>query len=368
MNTDLAPIHPEFRLNGTQCNREELKEVAYSLIKEGEQFEQRIGDFLLDWLSDEDIILVTTSGATGVPKRIFLNKEHMVNSARATGDFLNLKEGNSALLCLPADYIAGKMMLVRAMVLGLKLDFVEPGSEPLWRTIDPYDITAMVPMQVQNSLKKLQLFGTILIGGAPLSATLQETVQQTSTRVFETYGMTETCSHVALKAINPAAGAVKGESGKPFKALPGITFSRNDKGCLVVQAPEVNQPSLETHDLVELLNDKEFIWLGRSDNVVNSGGVKLVPETIEEKLKSVINETFILGGIPDDSLGEQLVMVLETNELREDIKQELQAVESLEKYEYPKQIFIKEQFPRTENGKIKRKELLNLVISDSASS
>ena len=174
--------------------------------------------------------------------------------------------------------------------------------------------------------------------------------------------MTETCSHVAVKALNQAAGAVADESGNSFKALSGITFSSNDEGCLVVEAPEVNQSRLETHDLVELLNDKEFIWLGRSDNVVNSGGVKLVPETIEEKLKSVIDETFILGGIPDEHLGEQLVIVLETKELREDIKLKLQAVKSLEKYEYPKQIFIKEQFPRTENGKIKRKELLNSVI------
>ena len=368
MNTEIAPLHPAFRLNGIQYNKEELKEVAYSLIKEGEPFEQRIGDFLLDWLSDEDTIMVTTSGSTGLPKRIFLRKEQMVNSAKATGEVLSLREGNSALLCLPADYIAGKMMLVRAMVLGLEIDFVEPSSEPLWRTIDPYHITAMVPMQLQNSLKKLELFRTILIGGAPVSTTLYDAVQQTSAQVFETYGMTETCSHVALKAINAAAGAVKGDSGNTFKALPGITFAKNKMGCLVVQAPEVSRDPLETNDLVELLSDKEFIWLGRYDNVVNSGGVKLIPETIEEKLKSAVNETFILGGIPDERLGEQLVMVVEAKELPEDLQQRLKALESLEKYEHPKQIFAREEFPKTENGKIKRKELLDLVVSDKPSS
>ncbi|MBT8178404.1 MAG: AMP-binding protein [Eudoraea sp.] len=365
MNTEIAPLHHAFRLNGMQYNYEDLKEVAYSLIKEGEPFERRIGDFLLDWLSDEDTILVTTSGATGVPKRIFLKKEHMVNSARATGEVLSLREGNSALLCLPADYIAGKMMLVRAMVLGLEIDFVEPSSEPLWRTIDPYDLMAMVPMQVQNSLKKLDLFGTILIGGAPVSGTLHDALQQTTARVFETYGMTETCSHVALKALNPAAGAVEGAVGNAFKALPGITFSKNAKGCLVLQAPEVTREPLETNDLVELLNDKEFIWLGRYDNVVNSGGVKLMPETIEEKLKHVINETFILGGIPDAELGECLVMVVEARELPKDLEKKLQALKTLEKYEFPKHIFVREKFPKTENGKIKRKELLDLVVSDS---
>ena len=368
MKTELAPIHPAFRLNRIHYSREELKEVAYSLIKEGETYEQHIGDFLLDWLSDEDTILVTTSGATGVPKRIFLRKEHMVNSAIATGEFLGLKEGNSALLCLPANFIAGKMMLVRALTLGLEIDFAEPSSEPLWRTIDNYDFTAMVPMQVQNSLKKLELFGTLLIGGAPVSHSLHEVLQQTSARVFETYGMTETCSHVALRAINPAAGAVDNTSGRSFKALPEIVFSRNDKGCLVIQAPEITRAPLETNDLVDLINKEEFIWQGRYDNVVNSGGVKLMPETIEEKLRAAIEETFILGGIPDEQLGEQLVMVVEAEELPKDLKQRLLALESLEKYEHPKKIFVREQFPKTGNGKIKRKELLKLVMSDSATS
>ena len=368
MNTETAPLHHAFRLNGIHYSKEELKEVAYSLIKEGEPFEHRIGDFLLDWLSDEDVILVTTSGATGLPKRIFLRKEHMVNSARATGEVLSLKEGDSALLCLPGDYIAGKMMLVRAMVLGLEIDYVEPSSEPLWRTIDPYDITAMVPMQVQNSLKKLDLFGTILIGGAPVSVGLHEAIQQTTAQVFETYGMTETCSHVALKAINPVAGAVKSASGNVFRALPGITFSKNDKGCLVVQAPELTRAPVETNDLVELLDDKEFIWLGRHDHVVNSGGVKLIPETIEEKLKHLIKEPFILGGIPDTALGHCLVLVVEAKELPKDLEKQLQDLKTLEKYEYPKHIFVWEKFPKTENGKIKRKELLELVVSDTPSS
>ena len=364
MNTEIAPIHPKFRLNGIHYERDELKEVAYSLIKEGEPFEQRIGDFLFDWLSDEDMILVTTSGSTGVPKRIFLSKEHMVNSARATGEMLGLEEGNSALLCLPAEFIAGKMMLVRAMVLGLTLDFVEPSSEPLWRTIDDYDLTAMVPMQLQRSLKKLELFGTILIGGAPVSPDLHNAVQKTSARVFETYGMTETCSHVALKELNAAAGAKEGVSQNPFRALPEVKFSRNEQGCLVVHAPEVARGPIETKDLVELLNDWEFIWQGRYDHIVNSGGVKLMPETIEEKLKPVIAETFILGGIPDKDLGECLVLVVEAEALPEDFKQKIQGLKTLDKFEYPKHIFVREEFPRTANGKIRRRELLQQVITD----
>ncbi|MDX1314562.1 MAG: O-succinylbenzoic acid--CoA ligase, partial [Eudoraea sp.] len=169
MNNETPLLHPAFRLNGIQYSHEALKDVAYSLIKEGEPFEQQIGDFILDWILDTDTILVTTSGATGIPKRIFLKKEHMANSARATGEFLNLKEGDSALLCLPAEYIAGKMMLVRAMVLGLEIDFEEPTSDPLWKSLKSYDLVAMVPMQVQNVLSRLDRVGTLLIGGAPVS-------------------------------------------------------------------------------------------------------------------------------------------------------------------------------------------------------
>jgi O-succinylbenzoic acid--CoA ligase len=362
MNKEGPIIHPAFRLNGIDYSLEALKDVAYSLIKEGEPFEQQMGDFLLDWLLDQDTILVTTSGSTGKPKRVFLKKEHMANSARASGEFLNLNEGYSALLCLPAGYIAGKMMLVRAMVLGLEIDFVEPASDPLWKSLKSYDFAAMVPMQVQSSLSKLDRFGTLLVGGAPVSDSLRASLETSKCRVFETYGMTETSSHVALRKLNHFEDS-EADKGNPFKALPSVSFSTDDRNCLVIQAPDVGQPELVTNDLVELLGETEFHWLGRYDNMVNSGGVKLIPELIEEKLKAAITEPFILTGTPDKKLGQALTLVLETEQLPENIEALLDGVTALEKYECPRRIVNLSKFPLTENGKIKRGEVLDEVLT-----
>ncbi|MBT8320864.1 MAG: AMP-binding protein [Eudoraea sp.] len=362
MNNEGPIIHPAFRLNGIQYSIEALIDVAYSLIKEGEPFEQQMGDFLLDWLLDKDTILVTTSGSTGIPKRVFLKKEHMANSARASGEFLNLKEGDTSLLCLPAGYIAGKMMLVRAMVLGLEIDFEEPASDPLWRSLKSYDFVAMVPMQVQNSLSKLDRIGTLLVGGAPVSDSLRASLETTNCQVFESYGMTETCSHVALRQLNHLA-TTEADKGNPFKALPGISFSKDERGCLVIEAPDICQTEQVTNDLVELINEHEFQWLGRYDLIVNSGGVKLIPEQIEEKLKAAIAEPFILTGIPDEKLGHALTLVLEAEEVPGNIEERLGSVTGLEKYEHPKRIVNLSHFPLTENGKIKRGEVLRQVLS-----
>ena len=361
MNKEGSYLHPAFRLNGIKYSHEALKDVAYSLIKEGEPFEQQIGDFILDWILDTDTILVTTSGATGIPKRIFLKKEHMANSAMATGEYLNLKEGDTALLCLPADYIAGKMMLARAMVLGLAIDFEEPTSDPLWQSLKSYDFVAMVPSQVQNVLSRLDRVGTLLVGGAAVSDSLLESIEALNCRVFETYGMTETCSHVALRQLNPKEK--NKDKRNPFRALPGISFTKDDRDCLVIEAPDICKPGEVTNDVVELINEKEFYWLGRHDNVVNSGGIKLIPELIEDKLKTVISEPFILTGIPDEKLGEALTLVIESEQIPEDIEQRLDSISTLGKYERPKSIVSLSSFPRTKNGKVKRGEVREQVLS-----
>src|SRR5680860_571647 len=231
-------IHSDFKLNGISFSRDELKEVAYSLIKEGEPFEKEIGDFLLDWLDDNPTLQVHTSGSTGRPKPIMLQKGHMVTSALATGEFFGLQPGNTALLCLPATYIAGKMMLVRAMVLGLELDYVMPSSNPLNGMSKSYNFCAMVPLQLENSLDALDQIATLIVGGAPLSQEVQTQVQarllagqvqnvQTqaqarttnhkpktanfSTAVFESYGMTETITHIALKEVNVGLSGAAGK-------------------------------------------------------------------------------------------------------------------------------------------------------------
>jgi o-succinylbenzoate---CoA ligase len=335
-------IHPLFKLNGFHFSAKELCLLGYNFIKEGEEFEQSVGDFMLNWFDENSYLDLKTSGTTGAPKTIRIQKQSMVNSAIATGRFFELRSGDSALHCLHTKYIAGKMMLVRAFILGLELDFVPPTSNPIINT-NQYDFVAMVPLQVQNSLEVLKNVKKLIIGGAKMSKSLEESLSKSPTQVYETYGMTETITHIAVKKL--------GE--KSFSILPDIKISQDIRNCLVIDAPKIAEEQIVTNDLVELLNENEFIFLGRIDNVVNSGGVKLIPEKIEEKLAGKINSRFFVTGIPDAVLGEKLVLVVESENQTLD-----EAVfDTLEKYEKPKAVFYIPKFATTENGKIKRKEI-----------
>lgn len=340
-------VHNRFKLNGFHLDKKELRTTAYYLIKEGSEFEKSIGDFLLDWFDDKPYINLQTSGTTGTPKIIRTSKQAMVNSALATGDFFELHPGDKALYCLPTKYIAGKMMLVRSFILGLDIDFVAPSSHPLSKNVTKYDFVAMVPMQAQNSLAELKNVKKMIVGGAKMSKSLEKSLLKGKTKVYETYGMTETITHIAAKKI--------GE--KAFSILPNIQISQNDKNCLVISAPKISDEPIVTNDLVEIVNDNQFVFLGRIDNVVNSGGIKLIPEQIEEKLSNQIHSRFFVGGSPDTVLGEKLVLVIEGD------KQALDETifNDLDKYEKPKEVFYVSKFIETENGKIKRKEILESI-------
>ena len=352
-------IHPQFKLNGVSYGFDELKEVAYSLIKEGEDHEKHIGDFLCDWLNEKSAVEVKTSGSTGTPKTILLKKQHMVNSAIATGTFFDLQERNTALLCLPSEYIAGKMMLVRAMILGLELDYVPPSSNVIEQAQKEYDFCAMVPLQLQNSLDSIEKIKTLIAGGAPLSAKLKEEVQHRSTKIYETYGMTETITHVAIKNISGVAE----RSQSHFIAIPNITFSKDDRGCLVITAPKIADQPVTTNDIVNLVSETEFEWLGRYDNVINSGGVKLLPGQLEAKLAPLLNHLFFVAGIPDEELGQRLVLIIEGDVDSESVLHKVKESGALEKFEMPKAIYQLPNFIRTDNGKIHRKKTLRLLKS-----
>jgi len=341
-------IHNRFKLNGNSFNAEELKEVAYSFIKEGEPFEQVMGDFLLDWLDDKPFIKVKTSGSTGKPKSIKVQKQAMVNSAIATGDAFGLRPGFTALHCLPTNFIAGKMMLVRAMILGLELDVVEPKSSLKIPQNKHYHFCAMIPLQLQNSLDIAEQIDIIIVGGAPVSQPLLKSIKPLTTKIFATYGMTETVSHIAIKPING-----KCAESEHYKALTGVEISQNKKGCLVINAPHLSNGKIETNDVVELYSPTEFEILGRLDNVVN----KLHPEQIERKLQSYISQLFFVIGIPDDSLGEKLILVVEGD--ADNLSKK--AFENLDKYEVPKEIFSVNKFVETENQKIQRNKTLALI-------
>lgn len=361
-------IHPEFKLNGISFTKKGLKEVGYSLIKEGDSFERSIGDFLLDWCNDETTIMVRTSGSTGKPKQISLKKKNMVGSAKATGAFFNIEPGDSALHCLPTDFIAGKMMLVRAMVLGLELDYVIPSSSPLEFVSKTYNFCAMIPLQVGNSLSSLDQIKTLIVGGAPMSHKLKEQVQGKRTRIYETYGMTETITHVAVKKINNFRSSGHHESIEravetSFKTLPGVTVSIDNRGCLVIEAPHISDNPVVTNDVVKLISDTEFEWLGRFDNIINSGGIKLIPEQLEAKLSRIIKNRFFVTGLPDEKLGDRLVMVVEGAIDEVELLQKLESTPALEKFEVPKEIYKVSKLVVTENKKILRKETMQRILT-----
>ncbi|WP_158977608.1 AMP-binding protein [Cellulophaga sp. L1A9] len=357
MNLNYKYIHPDFKLNGISFSFEELKEVGYCLIKEGLSYEEPIGNFLLDWSNDEDDLEVSTSGSTGIPKKIRLQKQYMVNSAIATGSFFNLHGRNTALLCLPADYIAGKMMLVRAMILGLSLDYVTPNSNPLEGIFKIYDFSAMIPLQLENSLNKLNQIKILIVGGAKMSDTLKVAVQDKQSIVYETYGMTETITHIALKAVN----YIENSTHDNFKALPEVVFKVDERGCLVINASNISDQEIVTNDLVQLISPTEFEWLGRYDSIINSGGVKLIPEKIESKLSKVIDVNFFVAGLPDEKLGQKLILLVEGEVDKGILLKKLQSLAGLDKFEIPKEIHSVASFVKTANGKIQRKKTLNLL-------
>jgi O-succinylbenzoic acid--CoA ligase len=280
----------------------------------------------------------------------------MVNSALATGDFFNLKPGSKVLHCLPSNFIAGKMMIVRAVILGLELDMVEPSALPLIDYEKDYEFCAFTPMQLKNFAKYLKNIKTVIVGGGRVSNAIIELIKDKKPHIYETYGMTETVSHIAVKKLNN----FEGEEDTCFKTLPEIFVSQDHRGCLIIDAPKLSDENIVTNDIVKLLSNTSFEWLGRYDNVVNSGGIKLFPEQIEFKLQGKIPKQFFVTSIPDDTLGEKLILIIESDKSTIDDT----VFEELDKYEKPKAVYYVPKFKETASGKIHRKktlEMLNLV-------
>ncbi|OXB05464.1 O-succinylbenzoic acid--CoA ligase [Flavobacterium plurextorum] len=337
-------VHNYFKLDGYHLNAADLCQIGYSFIKESDAYERSIGEFFLDWFDHKDYIEMTTSGTTGLPKLVRLEKQAMIQSALATGDFFGLKPGDKALLCLPTQFIAGKMMLVRSLILGLELDVVVPSTEPLAYNKKQYDFVAMVPLQVQNSIGKLKNIKKLIIGGAKIDSSLEEKLLPLKTEIYETYGMTETITHIAAKRV--------GES--VFSILPNVKIEKDDRGCLIIYVSSISNEPIVTNDLVDLVNENQFSFLGRFDNVINSGGVKLIPEQIEAKLAGKINSRFFVTGVPDTTLGEKLILVIEGE--KQDFAPDFFDV--LGKFEKPKEIVFVPKFKENENGKLLRKPSL----------
>lgn len=322
-------------------------------------FEKEVVDFIKEWFSETSTVKVSTSGSTGAPKIFEIGKEKMRNSANMTCDFFNFKEGDTALLCLPIAYISGKMMMVRAIERKMSIEIESPSVRPLLNLKNSVDFCAMIPLQVENSLHQIHLIKNLIIGGAQVSENLKlkifEVLQDSNSdcRIFETYGMSETLSHIALKQIYP-------ESENYFTVLDGIKISQNTEGCLIIEAPKLNSEILKTNDIVDLIDEEHFQFLGRADFVINSGGAKIFPEELEnfvkkELLKLGIENEVIFSSLEDNVLGQKLVLIIE-GEHDEKIIKIINEIQFKKNFFKPKEIFFLDQFPRSENGKILRKE------------
>ena len=350
-------------------------------------------DFLSSWHNGEERLTVHTSGSTGAPKALLVEKRRMAASARITCDFLGLEPGDRALLCLPLDYIAGKMMVVRALTRGLQLLAVTPSGHPLreidtiddssWcdltaatpsghplRDIDTEeggiwcDLAAMVPMQVFQSLQtaeeKAKLWGIrhLIIGGGAIDDELEKQLKDHPHAVWSTYGMTETLSHIALRRLNGP------EASSWYTPFEGVAIRQNEDGCLVIDAPEVAENTLVTHDIVEIAADgRRFKVLGRKDNVICSGGIKIQIEEVERLLRPHLTTPFLVSKRPDKVLGEAVALLTEATDLA--------AIEGicrtvLPPYWRPRHYQHTGHLPLTETGKPARAEAERIIRDGSA--
>lgn len=324
--------------------------------------------FCKSWLAGNETFFQQSSGSTGTPKTIELHRNQMIVSATATGDFFNVNESIRLLCCLNPAYIAGKMMLVRAMVWNCEIDLTEPTSDPL-REIDEEnlpDFVAMVPLQVQTiieepeSLEKLRKIKHIIIGGAPLSEKLKSQIVSNRINAFQTYGMTETVSHVALAKID--SGTLV------YQTLKNVEIGQDDRGALWVKSPMSGSEGIQTNDLVETKSENSFVWLGRADFVINSGGVKIHPELLGAKAESVIagffpDSAFFFYGLKDPKLGEKLTLFIESDPKNSEkaklLQRELKL--KLDRLEVPKEIHLLPKFEITSSGKLDRIKTVSLL-------
>lgn len=353
-------------------------------------------EFLSEWNNDSDRVLVHTSGSTGKPKPMMVEKKRMLNSARITCDFLGLKPGDTALLCMSLDYIAGKMVVVRSIERHLQLIAVHPSGHPLKDIADNQEITfaAMVPMQVYNTLQvpeereRLCHIKHLIIGGGAIDEALGKQLKALpgDIAIWSTYGMTETLSHIALRRINGK------EASDWYTPFDSVKISQTEEGCLVIDAPLVCDKPLVTNDIVEIkekecnLSSPSYIYnkvgnaglrfriKGRKDNVICSGGIKIQIEEVEALLKPYLDKPFMLAKKKDEKFGEIEVLLTEDEDIKkveatvrrllsddsvkDSIHDDSLAKDSAKKYWIPREYMHVEHLPLTETGKPKRSILL----------
>ena len=345
-------------LNNTKISFQDIKSGA---VKGQSPFAQATLAFCRQWLNGQATFSLKTSGSTGEPKQITVSREQMQLSARQTIRYFNLSPADTVLVCLNTAYIAGLMMLVRAFASGAAIIAVEPDSNPLLKVAQNIDFMAVVPLQLAHILadedtrNQLAQCRAVIVGGAPVSLALEQQIKASGANIYATFGMTETLTHFALRQLNPVYE-------EAFTALEEVTIGQDERGCLTVSSPVTRYELLTTNDVVELQSPNSFKWLGRADNTINSGGVKLQVEALEKKVEQAfyqlgLDYRFFIAGKPDETLGEKVILLVEC-------ETPITAIDTLnwaayfDTYEKPREIIYLKRFAETPTGKINRQATL----------
>lgn len=355
-----------------QFSFDELSRIQ--ILTPSESYLAHTLQFCKEWLLGKEDFPIFTSGSTGTPKAITISRKQMQESAWATAKALGLEAGDNAFICLNTNYIAGKMMLVRGLEIGMNMTVAEPAANPFAGMETPlphFDFYAFVPLQLQTLLEegkqieKLNKAKAIIVGGAPVNAALANALQTISAPIYATYGMTETVSHIALKRLN-------GKEQSPYyQALPNTQIGQDERGCLTIISPVTHFEKIITNDKVKLIDSQRFEWIGRVDNVINSGGVKIQIEKIENEIDTLfaqlgILQRFAVVGLPDGKLGEAVTLVVEGNSLLAHVADNeiLNLLKNkLSKYEVPKKILYLPALPETETNKVNKLKIKVLLAN-----
>ena len=356
-------------LNGREYAYAAIRQYPTQLAKPVNGYEAKVLDFIRQWLNGTQEFTLTTSGSTGPPSPIVLRRRPLEASAARTADFFDLGPGDRALVCLNCEYIGGLMMLVRGLERNMHLTIVEPHADPFAHVAADaeFDFSAFVPLQLKTVLAaghgpRLNRLKALLVGGAPADATLQQELQPLTVPVWLTYGMTETCSHVALRRLNGP------QAGPGFRVLPGIAAGQDERGCLTLRGDVTDDQLVVTNDVVTLLDAHTFEWLGRADFVINSGGVKVPAEKVELVLDVALAELgaarrCFVAGQADERLGQAVTAFIEGPPMPAAQESQLRSLLAarLSRYEQPRQLRYVSAFAATPNGKLDRAATLRLA-------
>jgi o-succinylbenzoate---CoA ligase len=334
--------------------------ISKGIYQEENEYFYEILNFCKDWLQGANHFELKTSGSTGSPKIIQVNRNQMIASAMATNKFFNIPEGKSLLCALNTNMIAGKMMLIRAMEWKCNVIVVPPMSNPFLDPIThlPIDFVALVPMQVDSiiqhadSLKRLKEIPHIIMGGSSPSQFLMDLIIKNNLRIYQTFGMTETVSHIGLAPID--------SEELVYQVLPGIRIGTDVDERLWIQGEVTQHELLQTNDQVKMVGNNAFRWSGRTDFVINTGGIKVHPEQLEVEISQQVHEIFpgsdfFIFGQEDERLGQKVVLAIENtadDDLAKKLIYTLKTI--LPNYKVPKEIVFIHDFIRTESGKINR--------------